>query len=285
MSTDRDTTRIVRSWLEEGTTVIPDRVLDAVLDQVPATSQRRAWWPAWRLPPMNTFTRLALAAVAVIALAFIATRFLPGSARVGGPPAPTAEPTPIPPLNGQGLLPAGRYQVTATLPMKVTVAVPEGWSTDADWVVIGPRGNQAPDGMAVRFYTAANLYKNPLSPDAGVLAPAVGPSVDDLVNAMVNHSDWTTTGPTGVSIDGYAGKVVHVTLPEGTGSATPFYLSVDAVGDQHFGWAAGQIFDIYVIDVGGKRLVIDAFHYPATSAADLAAQQAVIDSVQLAPLQ
>ena len=42
MSTDRDTTRIVRSWLEEGATALPDRVLDAVLDQVPATSQRRA---------------------------------------------------------------------------------------------------------------------------------------------------------------------------------------------------------------------------------------------------
>jgi len=37
MSTDRDTTRIVRSWLDEGVTVLPDRVLDAVLDQVPAT--------------------------------------------------------------------------------------------------------------------------------------------------------------------------------------------------------------------------------------------------------
>ena len=50
MSTDRDTTRIVRSWLEEGVTALPDRVLDAVLDQVPATSQRRSWWPAWRFP-------------------------------------------------------------------------------------------------------------------------------------------------------------------------------------------------------------------------------------------
>ena len=35
MSPDRDTTRIVRSWLEEGVTALPDRVLDAVLDQAP----------------------------------------------------------------------------------------------------------------------------------------------------------------------------------------------------------------------------------------------------------
>jgi hypothetical protein len=31
MSTDRDTTRIVRSWLEEGVAALPDRVLDTVL--------------------------------------------------------------------------------------------------------------------------------------------------------------------------------------------------------------------------------------------------------------
>ena len=54
MSTDRDTTRIVRSWLEEGATALPDRVLDAVLDQVPATPQRRPLWPAWRFRQMNT---------------------------------------------------------------------------------------------------------------------------------------------------------------------------------------------------------------------------------------
>ena len=53
MSTDRDTTRIVRSWLDEGATALPDRVLDAVLDQVPATSQRRPLWPAWRFREMN----------------------------------------------------------------------------------------------------------------------------------------------------------------------------------------------------------------------------------------
>jgi hypothetical protein len=59
MSTDRDTTRIVRSWLEEGVTALPDRVLDAVLDQLPATPQRRAAWPVRRLLDMHIPMRLA----------------------------------------------------------------------------------------------------------------------------------------------------------------------------------------------------------------------------------
>ena len=55
MSTDRDTTRIVRSWLQTDEYESADRVLDAVLDQLDTTPQRRStWWPARRLPHMNT---------------------------------------------------------------------------------------------------------------------------------------------------------------------------------------------------------------------------------------
>ena len=136
--------------------------------------------------------------------------------------------------------------------------------------------------MAIRFYVAPDLYANPLAPGDG-LVPDVGPSVDDLVNAMVGHPDWPITGHTAVTIDGYAGQVVHLTLPTGTSGTTPFYLFTDATGGQVWGWHPGQLFDVYVIDVGGKRLQIDAFHYPNTSAEDLAAQAAVINSVQLAP--
>ncbi len=46
MSTERDVYRIVTSWLEEGVTVLPDRVLDAVIDQLPSTptSAEPAGW-------------------------------------------------------------------------------------------------------------------------------------------------------------------------------------------------------------------------------------------------
>ena len=42
MSTDRDVTQSVRSWLEDGVTRLPDNILDAVLDELPTTPQRRA---------------------------------------------------------------------------------------------------------------------------------------------------------------------------------------------------------------------------------------------------
>jgi hypothetical protein len=96
MSTDRDTTRVVRSWLEEGVTALPDRVLDAVLDQVPATPQRRSWWPAWRPNEMNTYAKLIAGAAAVLLVAVAGYQLIP---RTSGPgvagSAPVSTPNPF----------------------------------------------------------------------------------------------------------------------------------------------------------------------------------------------
>jgi len=170
-------------------------------------------------------------------------------------------------LNGQGALSPGRYAVNAGLP-GVTVAVPAGWSTDTDWVVLGPRGNMAPNGMAVRFYQVDNLAKNPLSFSDGVIDPPLGPTVSGLVQAIVTHP----------------GQLVEFAIPVDVKLPADgrFCLSLDPTECGIWGWAPGQTFDWYIVDVNGQRLVIDAFHYPGTSADDLAAQRAVVESVQFA---
>ena len=93
MSTERETTRVVRSWLDEGVTKLPDRVLDAVLDRVPATPQRRSWWPAWRSNRMNTYAKLIAAVAAVLVVAVIGYQFLPGRDPGSGGPSVAPSPT------------------------------------------------------------------------------------------------------------------------------------------------------------------------------------------------
>ena len=78
MSTDRETTRIVRSWMDEGVTALPDRVLDAVLDQIPATPQRRASWLARRSPFMSNALRVVVAVAAVLVVALIGIQLFGG---------------------------------------------------------------------------------------------------------------------------------------------------------------------------------------------------------------
>lgn len=280
----------LESYLDEheGSTPLPNDIRNAIRAQLPSTRQRPAWWPARRFPEMNQVMKLSLAAAVVVVAALLGYNYLVAP-NIGGPrlgdPSPTAIPTPTPsPLRGQDPLSAGRYLVDpAGLPMEVTVEVPDGWSAGLSWVVRGPLGNDAPDGMAIRFYTLAPdpLYINPFVISEGVLDPAVGPSVDELVAAMVGHPDWIVIGTEPITIDGYAGQVVHVTLPEETTADNPFYLFRDAVSSGVYGWQAGQLHDIHILDVAGERLIVEAFHYPGTSAAHLAAQQTVLDSIQI----
>lgn len=100
MRSEHESTRIVRSWLENGSTGLPDRVLDAVLSELPSTPQRRRLWLPWRNPQMSMFVKLA-AGVAVIAVAVVVgITFLPG-AGIGGPAATaTPSPSPSPPIGG-----------------------------------------------------------------------------------------------------------------------------------------------------------------------------------------
>ena len=287
MTNDRDTTRIVRSWLRTDEHESADRVLEAVLASLDTTPQRRLWWPSRRFTKMNTLTRLVIAAAAVLAVAVVGYNLLPRAGGVGGPatPGPTATPRPTyPPLNGQSTL-NGRYTVGGGLQSRVTVQVPAGWSTDTDWVVIGPIGNAAPDGMAVRVYTVANAFKNPRSINDGVFDPPVGPTAADLTAAIVGDPAWAATQTADVIIDGRQAKHVQFEVPasSGLGSDGQFDMFGVAGKPDTWGFAPGQMFDLYMLDVGTERVIIDAFHYAGTSAIDLTAQHAVLQSIQLDP--
>ena len=93
MSTDRDVTRIVRSWMDEGVTQLPDRVLDLVLDQLPATPQRRPTWLARRTPTMNNYARLGLVAAAVLAVVIVGIGLFGRSPDVGPATSPAPSST------------------------------------------------------------------------------------------------------------------------------------------------------------------------------------------------
>ncbi len=222
--TDPETTRVVRSWLEEGATRLPDRVLDSVLDHLPTTPQRRSWRSAWRSPRMPLVLKVAASLAAVVLVVVVGLRLLPAPAGVGGP-APTASPAPSPTatpsptvtgsLAGQGALSPGRYLVNAGLP-GVTVAVPAGWSTDTDWVVIGPRGIRC-----ARRHGRPVLSRSTTSPRTrwlvsdGKIDPPLGPTVSDLVQAIVTHPAWTASAPTDITIDGHPGQRRRVRHPVG----------------------------------------------------------------------
>jgi hypothetical protein len=105
MTTDSDPrTRIVLSWLREDAHEHTERMLLRALDEVDTTPQRRSWWPAWRSNRMNIVTKVAVAAAAVLVVAFAGDQLLPRTGGIGGQPttAPTSTPSPTPALLAKG---------------------------------------------------------------------------------------------------------------------------------------------------------------------------------------
>ena len=201
MSTDRDVERIVRSWMDEGVNVLPDRVLDDVLDQIPATPQRRSSWSARRFPIMNNALRAAAVAAVVLVAVVLTIKLLPSGGTGGPTPTATATPipTPAPTLPPSGALAPGSYRSDF-----LTYTVPAGWSSFQGWGANINNGDP-PNGMFIApWATIATVYSD--SCHWQTTAVSIGPTVADLVDALVAQKRGATVTPTDVTIDGSSGS-------------------------------------------------------------------------------
>ena len=96
MTDQRELDRLLGAFFVEGTNELADRVIDAALDQIDHTRQRRAVARAAEVPTMTMPTRLAAAAViGVLAVGGALYLIQPGQPAVGGPgPTPDASASP-----------------------------------------------------------------------------------------------------------------------------------------------------------------------------------------------
>jgi hypothetical protein len=298
MSTDRDVTRIVRSWLHEDGYEDADRILNVVLDEIDTTPQRRASWLARRFPPMNSnFVRVALAAAALVIVAVVGYQFL-GDSNTGGPgvtetPQPTASPavTPepsaavIPPLP-EGTLTAGTYRLRpfASATMTIDATVPDGgWQGGLPQAISGPRGNSnGPNGVVVGFLKAQTVNSDPChwDKDGSGSAPQegdveVGPTVDDLAEALAGSSAYESTTPVDATLDGFSGKRLELHLaPDASGCDTfegeeNQYFVFGGQDGFFFAQGGANRWQITIVDVDGTRLIAVLIAYEVSSAADL----------------
>ena len=298
MHTEPDATRIVRSWLHEDEHDSADRVLAAVLADLDTTPQRRSWWPAWRVPYMNTYAKLALAAAAVLIVAVVGINLLPGGrGGVGGPaappsPSPSPSPSPRPALLSGGVLGAGTYLLDETLFTRrpFTLTVPEGWyrdRDDANFVAKGT-GDVAADAFEGNGVTMATWLVTHVYADScqwqGTLRP-VG-SVTELITALTEQTGHATTGPSTVTLGGYPASRFEFSVPADFDASSCdsqiIRLWPDAGPNEDFGLpiAPGQTTTVYVVDLDGQAQLIVAARKDGSSSADVAELEQVIQSIR-----
>jgi hypothetical protein len=272
MNSDRDPTVIVRSWLEIGVTALPDRVLDAVLDELPAARQRRPWLGQRLLNAQPALT-VALAGALAIAVTLLSFTYL-SSPRLGAPPHSDTTPTPTLAratlLSGGGRIDPGTYRLGNWLPVPVAFDVPAGLRH------CGGEPALCSDSIAaLSFGTIINVADEPCGPSETMRDPPVGPSVDDLVTALRGLPGFRVHSVRDVVVDGYSGTELEVTAPVTACSLWP-WASPYRVN----GVSPRETNRMRILDVEGTRVVLTLAYHPTTPPSDMAVLQQVMDSVR-----
>lgn len=167
----------------------------------------------------------------------------------------------------------------------VTFTMPIGWE-NLGWAVIK---SDADPNLGVSFFDVANIYADPCQ--WVLVDPPVGPTVDDLTSALASSDVFEATAPTNVTIDGFRGKYIELTVPDYDEDECkqgrfglwkedgPGGSSDD--GPNLWAQAPDQVTKAWILDVDGTRLVIGAGYHPNTSAQDRADIDEIVSSIEI----
>jgi hypothetical protein len=172
-----------------------------------------------------------------------------------------------------------------------TVVTPNGWTDDGHFVhkIPGPGSL-----LGLSVWDVGQVPRDSCHWQASLYDP--GPSVDDLVSALAAQSPRQATKPTSVTLAGYPGRYLEYSVPADmtvTGDADfkgcdvqPSNGHLDFVSwrgngkGERYEEVAGQVDRMWVLDVKGQRLVVDATYSPDTSSADRDELAQVVESLR-----
>jgi hypothetical protein len=284
MTTDRETTRFVVEWLEEGEARLPDRVLDAVLDRVPVTPQRRRWSLARLFSSPILATGAAAAALLVAALVGLSVLLGPN---LGAPaPSPDASPSPTEAARldfwAGTEVPAGIYRIDDPFPVPLTLRVPDGWTVygvGETLAAICSNDCELPERIGLAVWVVTNVYTDAC--DRAALAdPPIGGSVDDLVTALTRLPRHTATSPAPDAIDGIPARYLELVADDGLGDCALRGFRAWSAGAEFRESPPGDRDRLWVLEVDGVRLMIDIAHPDGASPDLLADLEALVDSIR-----
>jgi hypothetical protein len=241
----------------------------------------------------------------------------PAPGGVGAPASPSPSPTLAPAAvttpspTPAGGLPDGPFLITGDDgpidggPVQISVAIASpGWFPypEVDGVTKGPDdGQDPPEGAGAMLLawtwpvgTGFNVYGDPCNwittiPETPATAP------DEIAADLAAQASRDSTAPVDVTVGGYAGKAITLRTP------MSFYIDEDASREEEFAdcdqdafvmygiegndteairnaQGPGQIDELWILDVNGAIVILDASYSPATPAALIEELRALAES-------
>jgi hypothetical protein len=227
--------------------------------------------PDCSIVPGRRGRRRRLRMVGTAVLAVVALVACTSEDRPSAAPTPRASPGPMP-LQGvdDGPLRPGQYVATvaggedhAMLPV---LSVPDGFHNAGGVGVVS--GDTDEELRVVWVWDIGAVYSHPC--DAGKVVQPVGPTVADLANAFAAQPMRKATDPVPVTVGGYEGLYMELSVPEGTdvtkcaGGRFDSWVEDGSTHDGRWQQIGGQIDKLWILDVDGDRLTVATAHGPST---------------------
>jgi hypothetical protein len=172
------------------------------------------------------------------------------------------------------------YDLDFDTTYRLTMDLLDGYSGDD--VVFG-----TDDGQGISAWTVGNVYAQPCRWRGTLLDPPIDSSVDDLVAGLASQRGRQASEATDVTLDGFTGKFMELTVPARIDLADchdgEFRTWVDPTGGPRY-LEPGQRDLLWIVDVDGSRLVIDAALGPQTTQQDRADRIQMVESIRIEPV-
>jgi hypothetical protein len=225
---------------------------------------------------MNKIVTIGLAAAAVVVVALIGYQLLIAP-NVGGPaPSPEASPVPTTQALGTGNMDPGTYSVGAFFPVQFEFTITDSWDVwgTGDKIVRIWKPSESGYSDILTFEIVSNTYSDPCPPT--IVTPALGDSVDDLVNALTSLPGFAAGPVTDDSIGGIPGRTFELTFSGPADDACVGSGTLQWISDGEVSWGPDAEQRVIVLDVDGTRLVVGAVRYGS----DGQEMEAIIDSIR-----
>jgi hypothetical protein len=176
----------------------------------------------------------------------------------------------IPAILPGGRLSPGPHQLSLA-GIRITFTVPEGWRGSDQGVVDSELGADAPAGAGLAFWTVSNVYTDPCEWKSSARRPPVGSSVGDLAAALATQKGHPAGDRIKTTINGFDATQLEMTVPADLDMSScsngEFHTWQSSEGDR-FQQGPGQIDRLWLVNVHGVRIVIDASYFATTSQED-----------------
>ena len=165
---------------------------------------------------------------------------------------------------------------------RALVQLPGGYTVEDARLVRPAAEVPESEWHALSAWEIAGVYPHPCD-GTSMLASAVGPSVGDLAEALAAQPLRAATDPVPVRVAGYEGMYVELSVPNDIDleacARGKFFSWTDTEGGDRWQQGPGQLDRLWILDVDGHRLVLDATALPGASEQQIAALTEMVDTI------